>query len=285
MTQAPNADQAEYWSSPAGQTWATHQVQMDTLLAGVLDVVVAQGAPAAGEHVVDIGCGTGASSLLLARRVGQNGRVTALDIGEPLLTMAQDRAQAAALDNLEFVLGDAQTYEFPPQAADLVISRFGVMFFSDPVAAMANLRRATRKGGRLAMICWQGAPENPWFMLPMKAAMARLGRPDPMDPIAPGPMAFKDITRITGILRDAGWAQAKGENVEVDLIPPQTLEAATEMAITIGPATRLIGEKNASDADIAEIKAACKAAFAQYQTEAGLRIPGRVIVYTARNNR
>ena len=276
-----NADQAEYWSSPAGQTWATHQDQLDTLMAGALDAIVARGAPQPGEQVLDIGCGTGASGLVLSDQVGPTGHVTALDISEPLLALARQRG--AGRDNLSFVLGDAQTHAFPEGAADLVISRFGVMFFEDSVAAMANLRRATKVGGRLAMICWQGAPENPWFMLPMKAAMDRLGKPEPMDPLAPGPMAFKDVERVTGILREAGWARAQGEKLEVDLVPPQTLEAAAEMATTIGPATRLIREKNGTEADVAAIKAGCKAAFATYQTEAGLRVPAHLIAYTAVN--
>lgn len=283
MTNTPNADQAEYWSSPSGQLWAIHQERMDTLLSEALAAIITRAAPTPGERVLDIGCGTGASSLVLSEQVGSEGKVTALDISKPLLAMARERAPGAAKGNLEFVLGDAQTHAFTPGDADLVFSRFGVMFFADPVAAMANLRRATRPGGRLAMLCWQGAPDNPWFMLPMKAAMVRLGKPDPMDPHAPGPMAFKDIDRVTGILRDAGWASAEGEALEVDLIPPQTLEAAADLAITVGPATRLLRERDGTEADLAAIKDATINILEQFQTGQGLRIPARLIAYTALN--
>lgn len=278
-----NTDQAEYWSSPSGQTWVTHQRDLDRLLSGVLDALLAHAAPAAGETVLDIGCGTGASTLELSRAVGSRGHVTALDIADPLLDLARHRGAEAGCDNIEFILGDAQIHPFAQSRADLVFSRFGVMFFADPVAAFANLRRAVKPGGRLAMICWQGAPDNPWFMVPMKVAMDRLGKPEPMDPYAPGPMAFKDVERVTGILDAAGWAEARGEKIEVDLIPPQARRAAAEMAVTIGPATRLIREKEATQTDQDTIRAGVEEALQPYEGPDGIRVPARVIVYTAVN--
>ena len=282
MTTA-NIDQAEYWSSPSGQTWVTHQAAMDTLLSEVLDRVLEAAAPAKGETVLDIGCGTGASSLLLSEAVGPEGHVKALDIADPLLALARHRGTEAGCDNIDYINADAQTYGFKPGAADLVFSRFGVMFFNDPVAAFANLRAGTKPGGRLAMICWQGAPLNPWFMVPMQVAMDRLGKPEPMDPHAPGPMAFKDVDRVTGILGDAGWTGAASELVEVDLIPPQSVAAAAEMATTIGPATRLIREKDGTEADKQAIREGVEVALEPYQSERGLRVPSRLIVYTAVN--
>lgn len=280
MTQTiANTDQADYWST-SGRSWAAHQAEMDKLLAAPLDALLTHAAPAPGEHVLDIGCGTGASSLKLSDRIGPGGRVTALDISAPLLDMARARGEAAGRANISYLQGDAQVHPFPPAGADLVFSRFGTMFFSDPVAAFTNLRAATRPGGRLAMICWQGAPENPWFMLPMRAAMERLGRPEPMDPHAPGPMAFKDIDRVTGLLRDAGWSQVAGTLIEVPLSPPQTPRAAADLATTIGPATRLMREKNGTEDDLAAIRSAVETAFAACLGPSGLRIPARLIVYT-----
>ncbi len=276
-----NTDQAEYWSSPSGQTWATHQEKPDTLMSGVLDAVVTHAAPQPGEHVLDIGCGTGASSLCLSNLVGDTGQVTGLDISGPLLDLAGHRGDVANATNLDFVLGDAQSHALTTDAVDLIFSRFGVMFFDDPVAAFSNLHRAAKPGGRLAMICWQGAPENPWFMEPMKAAMARLGKPEPIDPHAPGPMAFKDIDRVTGILGDAGWSAAKGTPITVDLIPPQTLETAADFATTVGPATRLMREHNGTEEDLAAIRADCAQRLAQHQRDQGLRVPAGLIVYAA----
>lgn len=274
-----NTDQADFWSSEAGQVWVSHQDEFDTLLQQALEAVLQHAAPRPGESVLDVGCGTGASSLRLSDMVGDAGRVIAVDIAPPLLNRARTRAGARA--NLRFEHGDAQTHPFDPASADLVFSRFGVMFFADPLAAFANLRRAARPGGRLAMICWQGAPDNPWFMVPMQAAMDRLGKPEPIDPHAPGPMAFKDTDRVTGLLSAAGWQKAKGTPVEVDLIPPQTLEGAADFATSAGPATRVLRERNGTDEDAAAICAACANGFAPYLNADGLRIPARLIVYTA----
>ena len=274
-----NTDQADFWSSEAGQVWVAHQDEFDTLLQQALEAVLQHAAPRPGESVLDVGCGTGASSLRLSDMVGNAGGVTAVDIAPPLLNRA--RARAGARANLRFEHGDAQTHPFDRASADLVFSRFGVMFFADPLAAFANLRRAARPDGRLAMICWQGAPDNPWVMVPMQAAMDRLGKPEPIDPHAPGPMAFKDIDRVTGILSAAGWRNAKGTPVEVDLIPPQTLESAADFATSAGPATRVLRERNGSDEDAAAICAACASGFAPYLKAHGLRIPARLIVYTA----
>lgn len=275
-----NDEQAEFWSTAPGAAWITHQETFDTLLAGGLEAVLDHAAPKPGETVIDIGCGTGASLLRLSDLVGPSGHVTGLDISAPFLDVAA--ARTAGRGNLRLVHADAQVHAFTAGAADLIVSRFGVMFFADPVAAFANLRRALRPGGRLAMLCWQGASENPWFSAPMQAASDRLGRPAPTDPHAPGPMAFSGIDRVTGILRDAGWAGAQGRPLEVDLIPPQTPAEAAVFATTAGPAARLLREKEGTEADRAAIEEDCAARFARFETARGLRIPARLIVYTAR---
>lgn len=278
-----NTDQAEYWSSPAGHIWATHQEHLDTLMSEVLSRGLEYANPQQGERVLDIGCGTGASTLGLTRAVGGSGQVTGLDISEPLLDLARHRANS--LEHApNFVLGDAQVHAFPAEEADLIFSRFGVMFFGDPIQAFSNLRRATRSGGRLLMVCWQGAPQNPWFMLPMKCAVKRLGQPEPLDPLAPGPMAFKDIDRVTGILSEAGWASVKGDPVDVDLVPPQSLSEAAEFATTVGPATRLIRERNASPEDVSAIRQDCANAFREHLSPSGLRIPAAVNIFSAVND-
>ena len=275
-----NAQQAEYWST-SGKSWATHQEMLDQLLSEPLEALLARATPTSGETVLDIGCGTGASAIRLSKEVSPEGQVIAADISAPLLERAKSRGSGC--ENISFILGDAQTYEFGEGRADLVFSRFGVMFFADSVAAFENLRRSTRPGGRLAMICWQGAPENPWFMDPMKAAVARLGKPEPLDPYAPGPMAFKDIDRVIGILEDAGWVNAKGEKIDVDLLPPKTVEKAAEFATTVGPASRVMREKEGTEEDLAVIQSTCAEMLQAYQTDDGLKVPARLIVYSAVN--
>ena len=275
----PNADQAQYWSSLAGRKWITHQNELDTLLAPVLDALLDVAKPRPGENVLDIGCGTGASTRELSTRVGRTGQVTALDISPPLLDLARIRATDP---NVSIIEGDAQTYVFAEQS-DLVFSRFGVMFFDDPVAAFANLLGSVRLGGRLAIICWQGMPENPWFQVPFDAAVAQLGRPSKLDPHAPGPTAFKDVDRVTGILADAGWSDAAGDKIEVNLIPPQDVMDAAAFATTVGPAARTLDEKGGTEKDAAAITETCAKALKAYVTDEGLRVPARLIIYTATN--
>lgn len=279
MTTA-NADQAAFWNSDPAAAWLTHQDSFDTLLSEALERLMMHAAPRPGERIVDVGCGTGASLLCLSDLAGAQGHVTGLDISARFLDRARERA--AGRGNIDIIHGDAQTLALGHLQADLIFSRFGVMFFEDPVAAFENLRAALRPGGRIAMLCWQGAPENPWFMEPMQAAMARLGKPDPMDPHAPGPMAFKDMDRVTGILGAAGWTETDATPVEVDLIPPQTLDVAADFATSAGPATRLLREREGTPDDVAAIRADCAHRFARFQTDGGLRIPARLIVYSAR---
>jgi len=274
-----NTEQADYWQSEAGRKWVTHKDALDTLMANVLDAALSAARPGRGEDVLDIGCGTGASTARLSEMVDAHGHVTAIDISSTLLALARERVTAA---NVDFLHADAQSYEFTRQY-DLLFSRFGVMFFDDPVAAFVNLRRAARPGARLAMICWQGMPANPWFQIPFMAAIDRLGRPSPLPENAPGPTAFKDIERVTGILSRAGWSDVAGTPVEVDLIPPQDVQDAADFAATLGPASRTLAEKGGTDEDRRAITKAIATALEGYRSDAGIAVPARLVIYTGRN--
>ena len=280
MTEQANADQAEYWNSPAGRKWVDHQRTMDTIMSGVLARLLHHAAPRPGERVLDIGCGTGASTFAVAEAVGPGGEVTGLDISELLLGHARARMVAEGSRRVAFLVGDAQTHDFAPGAADLVLSRFGVMFFEDPVAAFANMRRALRSGGRVAFVTWAAIDGNPWFRLPRDAAIARLGRPAPASPRAPGPLAFAEIDYVCGILGDAGFSDAAGVEEEVWLEHPGGLEAIGPLAVNIGPAMRIANELGATDEDMTAIGAAILEAFRPYETGTGIRIPGRFNFFT-----
>ncbi len=276
-----NKDQSEYWNSESGRKWVDHEDQLDKLLSSALEEVLQFADPMPGEKVLDIGCGTGASVLRLAKTVGVNGEVTGVDISAPLLDRARTRAEG--LSQVKFMLADAQSYGFETQAADLVFSRFGVMFFDDPTAAMANLRNAVRPGGRMAFISWRGMPENPWFRVPFEVAVARLGRPEMLDPHAPGPTAFKDINRVTGILEDAGWTEVSGVESDVTLFPPGDVTEVARLMCSVGPAIRVLRELGGSDADAAAIEAMCLKALAEFEVGGEVHIPARLNVFTALN--
>ena len=200
----PNAGQVAFWNTDAGTRWVMMQEALDQELRPLGLRAIDALAPLPGEQVVDIGCGCGDTSIELARRVGPSGSVVGVDLSAPMLEAARRRAEAADLSHARFVQADAQTY--PLEIADGVFSRFGVMFFADPVAAFVNIRRGLRPGGRLAFVCWRPMANNPWMSIPLDAIIHLLpAPPPPPDPLAPGPFAFADRTRVETILAEAGF--------------------------------------------------------------------------------
>jgi SAM-dependent methyltransferase len=189
---AANADQAEYWNSPSGQRWITYQEALDRRLAPVTELLLERADVRGGECVIDVGCGTGATTLRLAAAVGAHDSVLAVDISESLLAAARRRCLEGGHANVRLIRADAQTHRFERACHDLVTSRFGVMFFDDPIGAFRNLARALRPGGRLAFAAWGPLEANPWFALPLQVGVERLGPPQPQPPRAPGPLALSE---------------------------------------------------------------------------------------------
>ena len=212
-----NAAQAHHWNFEAGPGWVAKQEQHDRMLEPLGDRALAAARPSAGERAIDIGCGCGATTIALAQRVGTDGRVLGVDISEPMLERARERCDALGLTNVELLRADAQR-ALVPRGNDLAFSRFGIMFFDDPVAALGNIGRGLRKDGRLAFVCWQERGRNPWMGIPVAAALQHVPPPPPQPPDAPGPWAFADRDRLAGILDAAGFADVAIESVEHDLL-------------------------------------------------------------------
>ncbi len=276
-----NAAQADYWASAAGYQWILRETLMDALLSQVLARVLDHASLQEGESVLDIGCGTGASSLALAGQVGPAGKVTGIDIAAQLLDRARIRAAEAGLSNTHFVLADAQTHAFAPASVDVMISRFGVMFFDDPVAAFANMGRALKPEGRLVFAAWAPARQVPWFSIPVAAAVARLGKPAATDPNAPGPMAFQDPARVTTMMEQAGLRNMRRLTETVELTPAGPLAEVVALAARIGPAARIMAEFSVTEADAAAIEAEVGAGLAAFVTDQGMRIPAGIHFYCA----
>jgi SAM-dependent methyltransferase len=276
---AENADQAHYWNSAPGQQWVTHQKRLDTLLGAVRDELVCRCAPQPCERVLDIGCGAGDTTLALAERTGAQGTVIGADISDPLLTLARRRADGRA--GIEFMLADAQTHDFAPGRFDLVASRFGVMFFADPVAAFANLARALRPAGRVVFAAWDAVRENPWMAAAKAAAVARLGPVAADPPGTPGPFAFADSARVLAILTEAGLADAAVATKTLPLEVAGSPEDAAELATTLGPVPRIMAEHNGTEADRLAIAKATAAAFRAYTVPGFVRVPARVHFFSA----
>jgi len=281
MTEAPaqNAAQIDYWNAAAGETWARFQDRLDRQLAPLGLAAIDALAPAAGERVVDIGCGCGHSTMQLAARVGPAGAVVGVDISRPMLGIAESRPAPAGAARALFLERDAQTDDLGAGAFDAAYSRFGVMFFSDPAAAFANIRKALKPGGRLAFVCWRPLQDNPWMRAPLDAAQHLLPPPQPFDPAAPGPFAFADPDRVRTILADAGFAGATVEPFDAR-IGGSGLEETVQLSMKVGPLGAAVRENPRLAGPIAE---AVRAALESYVTPRGVSAPSAVWIARARN--
>jgi len=252
-----NEDQIKFWNEKAGQNWTILQARMDANMAAIGDAVLAFAQAKPGIAVLDVGCGTGFTSLALARA---GAKVTGVDISKPMLGLARERAAKAGLD-ISFVEADASIYSFAPEF-DLIFSRFGVMFFDAPVAAFANMRTALKPGGRMAFICWRTPPENPWASAPLLAAKPFLPEQPPPDPLAPGPFAFADAKRVEDILSRGGFSDIRIEKLDTVMTLGDDLGLAASQMLQIGPLSRAVGDVD--DATRAAIARAVHGALAKF---------------------
>ncbi|NWH07622.1 MAG: methyltransferase domain-containing protein [Alphaproteobacteria bacterium] len=237
--QSPAIDQREYWNGDVGARWAAHYERTDRMLERISSALFAAAVPLPGEHVLDIGCGAGTTSLALARAVGAEGRVTGLDISEPMLAVARTRAATAGLP-ITFTAADAASADMTGLGADLLFSRFGVMFFDDPISAFANLRQAASAKGRLAFVCWAPAAENAWVMEPMLAALPFLPPQPEVPPGTPGPFAFADKDRTRAIITHAGYREVEIEPLRSSAYIGDDAKAAAAEMLQIGPLSRAV---------------------------------------------
>jgi SAM-dependent methyltransferase len=206
------------------------------MLRPFADAVMATAKPKAGEGAIDIGCGAGALSLMAA---AARARVTGVDVSEPLIALAQTRANGAAV----FTVADASAWQ-PATKADLVLSRFGVMFFADPGAAFANIRQGMKAAGRMVFACWRPLPENDWALMPLVAAMPLLKAPPTPPPGTPGPFAFGDSARISEVLAAGGWKDVRITPWDGQIeLPGANVEETADFMLEIGPLSRAIAEQ------------------------------------------
>jgi ubiquinone/menaquinone biosynthesis C-methylase UbiE len=239
-THERNSEQADYWNGPAGRRWLERQETLDVVLAPITHELFDRARVVEGTRVIDIGCGCGATTAELARRVGPAGHVLGVDISAPMLARARELAPATL--PAEFVLADATVQAFEPGRADLLFSRFGVMFFADPPLSFRNVRAALRPDGRLVFACWREPRRNPWMILPLQEAYKHVPRLPEVGPEEPGPFAFAREERVRRILEEAGFASIALEPVDVtlDIAAGRGLDAAVSAAMMIGPVSRAL---------------------------------------------
>jgi SAM-dependent methyltransferase len=279
-----NAPQIAYWNDRAAVTWTEFQERLDALFEPLTTLALDAAVPAEGEHVIDIGCGCGATVLALADRVRPTGHVLGLDVSEPMAARARDRIAAAGLTNAQVVVSDAAVHAFPSNSADLLFSRFGVMFFADPTAAFANLRQAMRPSGRLLCAVWRPLSENPWFRVPLDAVSALLPPQPPSDPHTPGPFAFANADQTSKILKDAGWQNVAltRRDVPMRFAAAGQIDQATEFATRVGALARMLTD--ASPETRANVRVAIAETLKAYDTPAGISLSGSIWLISARSS-
>jgi SAM-dependent methyltransferase len=264
----PNAEQITYWNERSGAKWVAAQEELDRRIAPYGEAAMAALPLGAGVRVLDVGCGCGDTSLALARRVGETGSVLGVDISAPMLQRAEARARAAGAAQCRFLLADAQTAALEPASVDVVFSRFGVMFFADPVAAFANLARAARPGGALGFVCWQAAPANQWVSIPLAAAAAHVPLQPPPAPGAPGPFAFADQTHVRRTLERAGWEDVRIEPHTPAFPVGSDVDDAVRFLLQIGPAAAAL--RDAAPDAVARVRDTLREALRRFATADGV---------------
>lgn len=272
---ADNSVQIEYWNGQAGETWVRRIDRIDAMLAPITQALLERAAVKPGERVVDVGCGCGTTSIELVRR---GARVFGVDVSGPMLALAKQRA--AGLQGIAFKQADAAIQPLTPDH-ELVFSRFGVMFFADPVAAFRNLRTGVTPDGRLCFVCWQAMSENAWMSTAGQAVMAFLPKPAaPPDPRAPGPFAFADRAYLRGILEQAGFGAIEIEDFRTKLHVGDDLDQAMAFQSDVGPVARALAELEGEPRERA--LAAARDALARHLTPSGVDLGAACWIVRAR---
>ena len=274
-------EQVDYWNGVGGQHWVAQQQETDRMLASIRDVMLAYAALGRGTRVLDIGCGCGDTTEALADVVGPTGSVVGLDVSAPMLQVAATRLRGRP--NVEFLCADAATASLPP--ADVLVSRFGVMFFGNPDAAFANLRKNLKLGGRLVFICWRKFDENPWMQIPLFAAYEHVPRLPKLGPEDPGPFSFAITERVTRILTTAGFGAPRftARDVVMDISGGAGLEGAVYQTTHVGATSRALDgqPETARNAAIESVRRA----LTPFATPTGVLLKGAIWVVEAENAR
>ncbi|WP_079064252.1 class I SAM-dependent methyltransferase [Streptomyces sp. NRRL F-4489] len=276
----PNAQQARAWNGYEGEHWAGHQERWDAVNGGFNEPLLDAAAIGRDERVLDIGCGAGATTRLAARRAA-GGHALGVDLSAPMLARARAGAAREGLANVAFEQADAQVHAFPPDGFDVAVSRFGVMFFADPVAAFGNIGRALRPGGRLAFVCGAEAGDSEWFR-----ALAALRPYLPMDDFgasgdgySPGMFSFADPGRVRAVLSAAGFAEVAVAPAVAYGVWGRDAADAAAFLLGSGPGRHLLARASAGDR--ARARAALTEALRRHEDGGALRMRATAWLVTA----
>jgi ubiquinone/menaquinone biosynthesis C-methylase UbiE len=277
MTNVANTDQYDAWNGDSGKRWIQDPDRRDQVMAPIADALLDASALSAGEIVLDVGCGCGATTLAAAHAVTP-GTVTGIDLSQPMLDVARRRAAARGLDNVSFVHGDAQTHDPGTSRFDVAVSRFGTMFFVDPVAAFANIASGLVPRGRICLATWQPLVANQWLTVP-GAALLRYGSIPDTEDAAPGMFAQSEPDLVRLVLADAGYRDIDLQPVEVALTLGAEPDEAAEYLADSGPGRAVLATIPNHDKPAA--LDAVRTALAPHTDQHGVHLAARIWIITA----
>lgn len=281
MSNAVNSDMSEFWNGEGGKKWLRFQETMGANLLPFGQKAMAAANIQPSESVLDIGCGCGDTSIEIAGHVGVDGHVLGVDISEPILERARAQAMISKDKSVAFKHGDAQVHRFEAAAFDLIYSRFGVMFFDNPVAAFKNLCGALRPDGRVAFICWQPAKDNEWISAPLETVARHVSLPDPPGPENPGPTSFGDPERVRRILTHSGFSNIEITNHDTSFTVGSNLAEAVSFLMQMGPASAAIAQADADESVKSKIAADLCEMLAPHNTGVGVTMGAATLIVTA----
>jgi SAM-dependent methyltransferase len=275
-----NKNQRDFWSGKGGDIWVERQNAMDTMLSPLGEAALNKLNLNEGENVLDIGCGCGHTTLNIAKRISPDGQVTGLDISEPMLKRAKESANEMSISNASFNCVDVQTDDIGEEVYSAAFSRFGVMFFEDPVAAFCNINKSLITGASLSFVCWQSPALNPWQSLFIEAVKKYVDLPSP-PPRSPSPFAFMESEYVTSILEENDFQNIKieGHEAEVNMFSGRSLSDSVKDYISINPVVSGM-LKDSTEQEKTEIINSAIEAFSPYYSAKGLMFPSATWLVT-----
>lgn len=275
---------SEFWNGEGGKKWLRFQENIDNGLFPFGQEAITAAMLESGEHVLDIGCGWGNTSFEIAPHVGPFGRVKGIDISEVILEQTPSRDRLATRFNIDFERADAQSYSFEPKSFDVVYSRFGVMFFHEPVEAFKNIRKALKPTGRMSFICWQPIEVNEWVSFPLDIAekyVPLLPRPDPDEP---GGFSFGDPNRVEDILKKAGFVDIEITPFNITFNVGKNINEAVTFLSQIGPTSSAFDNPEVDEIIKDLISTELHDKLVIFETKDGVELSAATWIVTARND-
>ena len=276
-TQQTDGEQHTLWNGTAGHAWVALQESLDRMFEPFRTLLVEAAVAGSAGSVLDVGCGTGDTTLALAQRLGASSTCIGIDISDPMIATARDRAHREN-SPAQFIVADAQSHAFDPASFDMIVSRFGVMFFDDPMLAFANLRHAARADAELRFIAWRGAGENPFMTTAERAAAPLLPNLPARRPDAPGQFGFADERRVRRILEDSGWRKIDIQPIDVDCTLPE--KELVPYLTRLGPVGSMLQQMESPARE--QVVATVRAAFDPYVRGAEVRFTAACWMVSAR---